>query len=213
MEYDYKICCIKGCEKEADVLGLCTKHYRRNRLYGSPIATKYHSGQFQGQPPEDRFWLQVKKGDGCWLWKGGTDNDGYGMFRGKWDGYLYKRAHRFSFAMHSGKHPDMLHVCHSCDTPRCVRPDHLFLGTAAVNQADKWAKGRGKGVNQGERHGSAKLTEAQAVAILSDPRPYSAIAFEYGVSPLTISSLKNGDSWTFLKGPRIKAPRGRRPSK
>lgn len=191
-------CCIKGCEKTVEALGLCINHWRRNKLYGSPAAYKSHSGLFRGMPAVDRFWRQTKKGDGCWLWQASVDKDGYGVFRGVINGVQLSRAHRFSYALHKGAIAEGLEVCHSCDVPRCVNPDHLTLGTTKQNQQDKWRKGRGR-VAFGEKSGKAILTEAQALAILKDPRTYTQIAADYNVAPSTIGSIKQRVSWPHLK--------------
>lgn len=89
--------------------------------------------------PERRFWEQVDTSGDCWVWKGYTLPNGYGSIsiNGK-----HVFVHRFSYSLHFGKIPDELCVCHRCDNPPCVRPDHLWLGTQQDNIADRNRKGR-----------------------------------------------------------------------
>jgi hypothetical protein len=203
---DPKICCIKECENPVSALGLCVNHWRLNRKYGSPVATQSHSGQFRGLSAEDRFERQVKKTEGCWTWIGGRDKNGYGIFNGDVAGVVFKRAHRFSYAFHTG---DLLvgrQALHSCDNPSCVNPAHLSSGTAADNMKDKVAKGRSY-VPFGAANSHAVLTEEQAQSILADPRPYTAIAADYNVAASTIGSLKQRHSWGHLQGEAVKHTR------
>lgn len=90
----------------------------------------------------DRFWTYVcpEPTTGCHLWTGGSKPPyGYGHFKAF--GRTMK-AHRFSWELHCGPIPEELCVLHRCDTPACVNPGHLFLGTQTVNMADRDAKGR-----------------------------------------------------------------------
>lgn len=87
-----------------------------------------------------RFWSRVDASGECWVWTGARAKNGYGhiQFRAK------VSAHRFSWELHSSAQvPDGLLVLHRCDNRLCVRPDHLFLGTAQDNSIDMYEKGRG----------------------------------------------------------------------
>lgn len=212
-ELDPNLCCIKGCDRSVEALGLCVNHWRRNRKYGSPVALKSHSGMFVGKPAEERFLMQVKKTDACWIWIACRDADGYGIFRGEVRGLKYTRAHRFSYALHTADVPRYKHVLHRCDNPWCVNPSHLFLGTNADNMADKVAKGRALGPRGIASH-SAVLTEEQVKAVAIDPRPYAAIAADYEVTPQTVGDIKNRRSWRHIevspvKGRKIGPNRGK----
>jgi hypothetical protein len=102
---------------------------------------------FDLRPFRDAFWRRVRRDpDGCWLWIGAITSLGYGKFyvgriRGR---SCTIRAHRMSWILAHGENPGGLLVCHRCDNPRCVNPDHLFLGDQVANMADMRAKGRSK---------------------------------------------------------------------
>ena len=180
---------------------------RRNQKYGSPVASMMMPWLWRRLSYDERFATKINKTDTCWLWKGGKDKDGYGMFNGRVDGVLQARAHRYSYARHRGPIPSTMNVCHTCDVRACVNPDHLFLGTMAENMDDKMAKGRHR-TPEGEKHYRAVLTEEDAKAILADSRTHSRIATDYNVSRTTISSLKARRSWPHLGDAKgVKAPR------
>ena len=99
---------------------------------------------------EERFWeytIVPINPDACWTWIGHLDGKGYGSLywkRAENGSPIAVRAHRFSFELHYGPIPTGLHGCHSCDNPRCVNPEHLFIGTQQDNMNDMMNKGRGR---------------------------------------------------------------------
>lgn len=191
------LCLVKGCIGGVVAGGFCNKHYQRNRLYGSPLATKYFASAYKGLSAYERFQAQIGNMETCWEWVGGWDKDRYGSFKATHDGITHDRAHRFSYHYHKGVIPKGMHVCHTCDNPRCVNPDHLFLGTPKENMQDKIAKGRSR-IPKGEDSHYAKITEDQARSILLDMRSYTRIARENGLTISGVSDIKNGNSWVHL---------------
>lgn len=131
--------------------------------------------------------------NGCHIFTGTKDECGYGRI-GK-DG-RYPRVHREMWEKHYGEIPSGLCVCHRCDTPACINPDHLFLGTHADNMADRASKGRYN--NHGEKNPSAKLTELEVAcikALLVEGVSQAALGREFGVSDAAIRLIKSGQSW------------------
>jgi len=91
------------------------------------------------ESPEERFWKNVEKSAGCWLWHGNRDDNGYGRFGIEGQIVL---AHRFSWLLATGRLSDDICILHKCDNPPCVCPDHLFEGDRGDNARDMAAKGR-----------------------------------------------------------------------
>lgn len=88
---------------------------------------------------EMRFWSKVNKTEGCWLWTASGTDDGYGQLKFKGKRHY---AHHLSVMLSGREIPAGMAVCHTCDNPPCVRPDHLFVGTLSDNQKDSVKKGR-----------------------------------------------------------------------
>lgn len=117
------------------------------------------------------FWAKVDKSGTCWLWHGTLSANGYGKVTRRGEGKRTVSAHRFSYQLAHGSIPKGKFVCHKCDMPACVRPDHLFLGTNRQNVLDAKKKGRlavGKRSGaythperrpRGENHGRALFTQ------------------------------------------------------
>ena len=94
---------------------------------------------------DERFWEKVDTSGECWEWTASTSHGGYGRINLPGSPKRSMGAHRYSFLLHYGPFDQRLFVCHHCDNPGCVRPNHLFLGDAIDNAVDMSLKRRGKG--------------------------------------------------------------------
>lgn len=128
---------------------------------------------------------------GCWLWMGARNEKGYGSMdvNGR-----SERAHRVSYRLHRGSIPEGLFVLHKCDIRRCVNPDHLFLGTAADNTADMFAKGRASD-RSGANNPNSKITKLQAEEIRASKLPISVLMEKIGLSYHQIYCIQVGYRW------------------
>jgi len=160
-------------------------------------------GVYSRPSDEKRFWSRVNKdgplhqvlGTKCWTWTGATlkcKNSEYGLIKAHGrNGHL---AHRLSYEIRFGKFNQDMNVCHHCDNPICVNPDHLFLGTNADNAADRDAKGR-QVIRRGEEFTHAKLTDDDVREIRRRYIPFDslngtrALGREFGVSKTVIRGV------------------------
>lgn len=147
----------------------------------------------------ERFEEKFEKTEGeCWMWTASVAGKGYGQMK------LPKQrkqeySHRLSYMIYKGEIPEGKYVCHTCDNPRCVNPDHLFIGTNKENLQDMKAKGRS---TFGEKNARAKLTEEQVKQIkscLDSGMTQTQIAAAFNIHQVHVSRIKNGLRWEHLK--------------
>lgn len=153
--------------------------------------------------PIKRFWPRTKPDGGCLVWTGAphskrAQGKNHGIFcpGGK---QKTTRSHRWLYEQALGVVPDARVVMHTCDSPRCVKLQHLDLGTLQLNNLDMRVKGRNATAQpRGERHGSAKLSDAEVLEIrrqLEGSRRRGIrgeLAHRYGVSKCTIDRIGRG---------------------
>jgi len=133
----------------------------------------------------------------CWNWTARKDKDGYPEIqiqhpvRGKF------RATRIAYELYKDKKPGKLLVCHTCDNPSCINPDHLFLGTAKDNAQDCIKKGRDNPV-RGEDRSQSKLTEKQVLEIRSLKMTNEEVGKIYNIHPGYVSLINTRKRWAHI---------------
>lgn len=155
------------------------------------------------RPLEERFWKKVDVNGpyvldtACWLWTGGKNKAGYGSIGLGGKGAGNRNVHRVSWELHFGAIPKGFFVCHKCDNPSCVNPEHLFLGTPKDNMVDMITKGRKRSA-LGSDSSNSKLTEDQVLQIFNDERIYKEIAKEFNITHEQVGSIKRKKDWKHL---------------
>ena len=158
-----------------------TTHLNGN-IYDVTASNLQWSWGYYGTP-EDRFWKSVCKTDTCWNWTGHKNKCGYGKITIDNTPAL---THRYSYELHKGEIPAGLMICHACDNPSCVNPEHLYAGTHQDNARDMVVR------NRVCRTGaSKKITDQQVEEIRLSLRNQYQVAKEMGVSRSTIAAIRS----------------------
>lgn len=149
-----------------------------------------------------RMERKTVKTDGCWLWTGNRGPTGYGTIGVTINGrnFTAVRVHRIAYVLAYGSLPDGLVVCHHCDNPSCVRPDHLYAGTMADNVRDRDRRGR-----RADTRGGLSPNTHFTVSIVRDIRrlrasgaTYPELAGAYGVTKQCIWRIVHRQSWQHV---------------
>jgi hypothetical protein len=146
---------------------------------------------------EARFWVKVTKGlpTDCWLWNGGTTGHpkhDYGVW---WYKGKHLTAHDVSYILTHGDIPESMVICHTCDNPKCVNPNHLWAGTHKDNYEDMVAKKR-------QKYPSSKLTSEKVVLLrqrFGTGESRTALAKEYGISREMLYRVCRRDAWVDVE--------------
>lgn len=141
--------------------------------------------------------IEINNENGCWEWTGTCFFGGYaraGLYKREGKKFS-QRANRMSYEVFVGKIPKGFLVCHSCDNPKCVNPEHLFLGTSKDNMQDMVDKGRSL---KGEKSPNSKLTENIVKKIRRSKKSREFLSEKYQVSVCTIRDAQNGRTWKHV---------------
>ena len=150
--------------------------------------SKKCKGDFLSKTNEEMFFRKTRENGGCLEWIGATNNNGYGVTRHNKSVML---AHRASYLISKGDIPSGMCVCHKCDNPICVNPEHLFLGSHEDNMEDMRAKGRKW----------SKLTFNDVCEIRSSNEKSDVLADKYNVSARAIRYARKSTNWMPLPEP------------
>lgn len=184
-----KVCSIEDCATEIGkhgARGMCSKHYKRWKANGDPnVVTVAPKGATALESLTFKGWTVTTSG--CWEWNGKRDLDGYGTVTRSRRPY---RAHRLAYEQWVGSIPDGHVICHRCDNPPCINPDHLFTGTPRDNSHDASGKDR---LARDEWHGQCKLSSREVIQLRemysTGRHTQRGLARSYGISQAQVNNI------------------------
>ena len=160
-----------------------------------------------GRNTEIKFWAKVEKGNSCWTWTGSNSNN-YGVFSIQ---NTYRRATHLAYIFTYQLPIDTkLYLCHTCDNPICVNPEHLYEGNPKTNAQDRMARGRSKGLftkdtpttfKKGNECGKRKLSVSLATPIKKDLKTMRQcdVIRKYNVNRDAVRNIKREITWASLE--------------
>lgn len=199
------LCTVEGCLRPYNSRGYCRMHlgrlYRGADIGGAELKNKPYESL--GELFERNGWtervVQPELGP-CWEWNGNKFTNGYGQANLVHNGKRNHLVHRLAYEHWHGDIPKGMVICHRCDNPPCMNPDHLFSGSHKQNTQDMVAKGRH---GRGGRQPASKLTEQSVrearAAYATGKITQDALARAYGVSQPTMSLVLRGKKWAHVE--------------
>lgn len=143
-------------------------------------------------------WVMPEPNTGCWLWIGELTKKGYGNTNMSTGDYKLRGSHRISYYLHNGPFDYKLCVCHTCDNPSCVNPQHLFLATSPENTEDMRRKGR---ASKGSHRPTSKLKESDIIDIRNKRQLGKSViklSKEYSICRTTVYGILHNKYWAHV---------------
>lgn len=198
-------CSITSCDRSAHARGWCDTHYGRWRRTGDPLNVTVRRAP-HGSTPAERLAFGSERQGECLIYAPHWKLNDFGYRRVRLSDGRFVGAHVLAWELANGRRvPPNLLVCHQCDTPACIEPAHLFLGTHRDNSDDRERKGRGITV-RGSKSACHTLTEhavQQVRTALLAGEPTREVARRFQVHPETIGSAATGRTWSHVTEPPL----------